>query len=733
MTSIAALLAATRDTGAGFRLWGQDVLVTQSSLLSPELRDELGYRGGELWDHLGGAALDQPSLDLLARLGVEIVVPRTLAEAQAALAEIEADSNAHTPQDLRGLPGLIGLDTETMALPGMEDRPVVKLRKDGQPYKRQPALGSDAALDPHRSKIRLVQLYGGGARCLVLDTTLVPIEVIGPALRRRTAVIHNASFELRHLAAVGIEVPYFEDTMQASGLLLGVHRRALDDAALAYLGIELPKGLQRSDWSAPNLSAGQLAYAALDPIVTFQVWLKLRVELHAKGRGWAYLLQRDVTPAVARLMARGVQLDLAVHSAMIARWSVMLADARTDFVAATGEAPPDQPAQVRNYLDRVLPDTLKAGWQRTKQGELSIRASLLRRVAHLPEIRALLSISALEKLLSAFGTTLQSKLSTVTGRLHPSYNIAAAKTGRFSSSNPNVQQLPKKSSLEFRDAIATAAGTVLVVGDFHLMELRGAAAISGDPRMNADFTGGIDLHRQQAAAMLGIAYDAVTADQRDHAKPVNFSMTYGAGAAGIMATAWTNYGVVLTLEEAERARQAFLTRYAGYANWMRVNHVQCTTSGFIRIGRLGRVIEAAWEAKADRTSRGVTWRDDDDDYDDDLAAGYDDAVAWGHGWAEDSLKYTLCCNAPVQGACADAAMLALIKVDQALRAAGIDGGPVLFIHDEIVLEVGADQAEQARAILAACMTAAFAETFPGAPLNGVVSTGIGPTWGSAKP
>jgi hypothetical protein len=150
---------------------------------------------------------------------------------------------------------------------------------------------------------------------------------------------------------------------------------------------------------------------------------------------------------------------------------------------------------------------------------------------------------------------------------------------------------------------------------------------------------------------------------------------------------------------------------------MRVNYVQCTTRGSIQIGRLGRVIEAAWEAKKARTDRFIPWRDDDDDWDSDDADALDSAAAWGAGWAEDALKYTLCCNAPVQGACADAGMLALIKIDAALCAARIDGGIVLFVHDEIVLEVAAHQAEQAREILAACMTEAFAETFPGAPLT----------------
>jgi hypothetical protein len=260
-----------------------------------------------------------------------------------------------------------------------------------------------------------------------------------------------------------------------------------------------------------------------------------------------------------------------------------------------------------------------------------------------------------------------------------------------------------------------------------LKQLRAAAAISGDPRMTADFADGVDLHRQQAATMLGITYDEVDAKARDRAKPVNFSMIYGAGAAGLVATAWNNYGVTLALIEAERARQSFLTRYATYADWMRRNHIQCVTMGVIKIGRLGRVIEAAWEKGISAINgRSPRFRRDDNEHDDMDAA---DAFK-GNG---ETLKYTLCCNAPIQGACADASMLALTKVDAALQRAGIVGGLVLFVHDEIVLEVADRHAERACRLLADCMVQAFAETFPGAPLSDVVSTGIGKTWGGAKP
>ena len=334
-SAVAELVAHATKLGATFRLRGDELVVTLVKALPRPLYDALRGRREELWALLGGDALDQPPLDLLAALRATPVIPTTWEKACVALAEIEADSARHTPPDLNHRPGLIGLDIETAALPGAESRPSIKLRKDGIPAKHQPPAKGDAALDPNRSRIRLVQLYGGGRRCMILDTDLVSLDVLVPVLQRRTAIIHSAGFDLRHLAAAGIAVPHFEDTMQAAGLLLGAYHRSLDESAAAYLGIELPKTLQTSDWSAPQLSDGQYAYAALDAIVAFRLWLKLRAELINKGRGEAYLLQRDVTPAVTRMMARGILLDRTAHAACMVRWSAQLADARAAFLAAT--------------------------------------------------------------------------------------------------------------------------------------------------------------------------------------------------------------------------------------------------------------------------------------------------------------------------------------------------------------------------------------------------------------
>jgi DNA polymerase-1 len=435
----------------------------------------------------------------------------------------------------------------------------------------------------------------------------------------------------------------------------------------------------------------------------------------------------------------------------MADWSVQQTKAEADFnanfSATTGTPFPIEKGKEkakRTYLEKVLPPKLLETWPRTeKKNWLSTSAADLKRVSRdLPQIETWLTLEAMNKLLSTYGTELVNKISKITERLHPSYNISAAKTGRFSSSHPNVQQFPtKRKAPNFRQCIAAPPGRVLIAGDYHMMELRAAAEVSGDTVMRADFAEGVDLHTQTAALMLGITYNDVDDDARNRAKAVNFSIIYGAGTNGIVKAAWANYGIELPWEEAETARQGFLCHYATYANWMGTHHALATHRGVIEIGRLGRVIEAAWEtpAKTDGAQRRHLVRDDDnDDSNDDYWVVDDDEIdrsffGNNYGWAQDLLKYTLCCNAPIQGACADVSMLALLKVDAALREAGFEGGPILFVHDEIVIEVPEKDAERAARILKACMEAAFIEVFPDAPRNGLVTTKIGANWAEAKP
>lgn len=724
---IEALLHQANALGVEFGLRGAQVRVLGADRLPIELREALRPRRDEIWGHLGGAALDAAPLALLHQLKVQLLVPSTIREAAAALAQVVHDSRQHTGDDR-----LIGVDVETAALPGLEVRPFTKLKRDGTPAKVQPAFKGTAALDPHRSRIRLVQVYGGGTHAVVLD--LEALSDVGELLTllfaRYTPIFHNASFELRFFAAAGIAVPQYEDSMQAAGLLLGVRQRSLENAAGAYLGVAMTKHLQASDWSAPVLSPGQHAYSAIDSIVTFRLWPKLYAELIQKDRITAYNLQRDVTRVAVAMVDRGITLDRARHQQQIDEWRSTLAAANRDFIAKALHDPPQTPEQIRAFLKLTLPPDILATWPTTaKTGAMSTRAADLKRmVVTVPAIRDLLDIRATQTLLNNFGDDLLAKISARTGRLHPGLNIASTKAGRSSSNNPNVQQIPKHKSPAMRAAIIAAAGSRLVVADYSMMELRAAAEVSNDQAMRQDFADGIDLHRRLAAMMLGISEDEVTADQRDAAKPINFGTIYGAGPVGLAASAWNGYGILLTPDEAGAGRQHFLSRFYTFARWMRDHHARCSEAGRIDIGCFGRVIEAAWETPK---HNGHSYRpndDDDEDYGDDDDSEFFDEWA-NQGWAASALKYTLCCNAPVQGACADIGMLALLLFDNGLRREGIDGGPVLFVHDEIVAEVATDQADRAAQILQTSMEQAFNAVFPDAPVNGLVEIAIRKSWG----
>jgi DNA polymerase-1 len=257
------------------------------------------------------------------------------------------------------------------------------------------------------------------------------------------------------------------------------------------------------------------------------------------------------------------------------------------------------------------------------------------------------------------------------------------------------------------------------------MELRAAAEVYDDAAMRADFANGVDLHQRQAAETLNIPQNEVTPQQRNAAKPICFGTIYGAGPRGLAASAWANYGLVLTEDKAALDRQAFLSRYPDLAAGMDSSFVQSNQLGAISIGRFGRVIEASWENPQQTNGQYNYWRDLTDEEEEDEEEQQQQPLPWRR-----VLKRTLCCNAPIQGACADVAMLALTWADAALTKAGIAGGPILFVHDEIVLEVPTPDAERAAALLTDCMTRAFAAVFPNAPLNGLVEQKITDAWGS---
>jgi len=677
MSHITPIMAEVRALGIALQVEGDAIRVSGASRLPVELRAALRDHKPLLLAYLPS------SRRLLDDAGVTAIYATNNATAATLLEQVLADA---------GEGGPVGLDIETFVPPEMAPAPVLKLTRNGA---RAVRLKDDkTGLDPHRAEVRLLQIYGGGSICAVLDMQAVSWNILAPIWARQL-VSHNSQFELGFFRAQSIYPAHVECTMQAVGLMLGVRRRGLASAVEAYLGWQMPKTLQTSDWGAASLSEDQVAYAALDAVAALLLWRKLETDLKSSNRWDAYLLQRDAVPAAVEMGWCGIGIDTGELGLQIEGWSEKLAQARSEWVAETGSPPPGTPNEIRAWLKRNLTTEHLSAWPRSeKSGQLVTKASVLERAAHLPAIRPLLSIKRMEKLLSSFGDSLKAQVHPLTGRVHAGYNVAGTKSGRWSCSAPNLQQIPNaRLAPGFRGIFKAPEGRVLIGADYSQMELRAAAEVSGDMALRKIYEDGQDLHKLTAAAVAGIDPFDVTEEQRSRAKPVNFGSIYGMGPKGLAAAAWNGYRVEMTMKDAKNALRVFFRNFPTLERWMRQHADQCLSRRSITIGA-GRMLEGAWEPKG--------------------------------------IRYTQCCNLPIQGICADVMMRAVSGVYRRLHTEGLGAIMVAQIHDELILEADRQDADTVSTILKAEMTKAFNGTFPDAPIGDLVAVHVGASWGKLK-
>ena len=249
---------------------------------------------------------------------------------------------------------------------------------------------SSASLDPHRSSIRLLQLYGGGARAAVIDLHRAGAGVLD-RLNGMRLVAHNAQFELSFLHHYGVEPDEMHCTMQAAALLDGTDRRRLEIVAANRLGVTLDKALQTSNWGAPNLTAAQIEYAGLDAVVCFKLGRVLLPQLGPTSA--AYEIQMTAIPAVVRMQHRGFHIDTAAHGRLLDALRHEMEAAIDDYAGAAAAASLDATLQVlpstpggkRELLEALLDGDELASWQRTpKSGELSTTPSRVEPCGALP-------------------------------------------------------------------------------------------------------------------------------------------------------------------------------------------------------------------------------------------------------------------------------------------------------------------------------------------------------------
>jgi DNA polymerase I-like protein with 3'-5' exonuclease and polymerase domains len=717
-SSVASMVAAARKAGVTFmeRVSDGELIGEGVDRLAPDDRQKLEAGWSDIRDLLLPNDTSTASIDLLKKLGIE---PAYIDDEKLAAAEVRR---------ICAIASAIGLDIETAPLPQYLPKAwPIAVTKDGRRSKLQTKMDTSPGLDPFGAEVRLLQIAAeidGTIAVLIIDLRRVPLG--SPALAplwHYKMVGHNLSFDAKMLAANGVPIidGNLIDTILLAGLVLrgvedarrdGSRRPSLAIAVKEALAIDLPKTSQLSPWWRDRLTPEQIAYAALDAVFALKLDAVLRPQVakFSDGPDGKALCDRlfEALGPVARMELAGVAVDREALAKQVAAWDQELATLK-EKIAKLGIANPSSARQLAAWLEGELirldaanSTNLASNWPRTPGSCLSTSAKHLRRLTDdIPGAALLVRYSRLEQLRSNFGDKLLNATNPQTGRLHGSFQLAKAKSGRFSSSNPNMQNIPKSDTM--RSVFVAAPGKQLVVADYSQLELRVMAFIANDEVMTEAYRNGRDLHAVTAAGMLGLKPDEYDPDQPGHkearqkAKAVNFGVIFGSGPSGLREFARDAYNLKMSIEEARAVIDRFLATYAGVARWQREQEVRAKQTRVV-LTKGGRVYRFGWEANSDYSRN-------------------------------------LALNLPIQGTAAEIAVEALIRIDAGLRAA-LPGKAqvVLQVHDEFVVEAEDDDAvlSATKQIVEEAMIGAFEALLPGAPTRGLVTAHPGRTWAAAK-
>jgi DNA polymerase-1 len=566
-------------------------------------------------------------------------------------------------------------------------------------------------LDPATSDVRLIQLADDEG-CYVIDCWQCGgWAKIAPLLAPLNLWCFYSGFEGRWLLSAGVSTDRLHDVQNLRKAVLGGGRYSLAKMAAWDLEIELPKDEQNSLWSAPELTQEQLDYAANDAIVTWQLykyWAREANRHRGQQRECAQLLD-DLLLPVIEMEETGMVLDVAHHRKLIADWQAQLRryhDEVRQHIPAAEVANLRSNLQLSDFFAASFGESVLAVWPKTeKTGQLQITGDALAKIGNLQGFRgtpvqealqALARFNRVDKYLGTFGESLITKArSSRDGRIHPSYNIGAAKTLRFSSSGPNIQQVPRDRLLfpdddhltQVRRSFIAPPGCELVSYDYSAIELRVLALLSGDDQLLHDVVYG-DVHNEVASMILGDENDKTTSDgkaRRSAAKGVSFGIIYGSGAGGLSLTMGTDVGAAASyiMQWQDRYPAAFGFRH-----------------------------DVENEAREN--------------------GGFASMVDGGTIYMGKRPELPQCANYPVQRAAWTIMAEALIRHRETLLDLELyqpeRARLVATIHDAMMDEAAVEDAADVAAAMAADMTQAYLDVFPDAPTDRLLEGGHGPSW-----
>ncbi|GAB4505576.1 MAG: DNA polymerase I [Anaerolineales bacterium] len=515
------------------------------------------------------------------------------------------------------------------------------------------------------------------------------IEALRPALTdaRIGKVAHNAKYDYIVLARQGLRVtPLAFDTMIAEFVLdPGSRNLGLKNLADARLGEQMTHiedliGKGKSQISMAEVTIDSAAaYAVADAEMVLRLTPILKESLErAGGLKLMNEIELPLITVLAEMEMSGILIDLPFFARMSKELDERLNEiARQVYRSVGQEFNLNSTQQLSEILFNRLrlepPDRSK----KTASGHYSTSASVLENLRGKHEaVDWILEHRELSKLKSTYVDALPAAVNPHTGRVHTSYSQTGAVTGRLSSSNPNLQNIPIRTEegRRVRNGFIAAPGNVLLSVDYSQIELRIVAHMAKDEAMLTAFRQGQDIHAITAGAIYGVPLEAVTKDMRRHAKAINFGLIYGMSAFGLTRS------TELTLAEAEEFVQTYFHQFPGVKKYLDGIRKQAAAQGYVET-LLGR--RRYFPLLKNPTNVNLKNREERE------------AI-----------------NAPIQGTAADIMKIAMLRIPPALAQAGLHGKMLLQVHDEVVLECPQDELGETVRVVRQAMETAYPLDIP---------------------
>ncbi|WP_333573519.1 DNA polymerase I [Sphingomonas sp.] len=513
---------------------------------------------------------------------------------------------------------------------------------------------------------------------------------------------HNLKYDMIVLGRAGMRVAPYDDTIVMSfDLDAGLHGHGMDELAATHLAHSciaykdvVGTGKSQLNFGQVDLKAAT-RYAAEDADVTLRLWRRLKPRLAYESVTRVYeSVDRPLVAVLAEMESTGIKVDAGVLSKLSSDFAQQIATLEEEIHAIAGfKFTIGSPKQLGDVLFDKM--GIKGG-RKGKSGVYSTDVNELERIAADKDspgremVLKVLDWRQLSKLKSTYTDALQAQINPQTGRVHTSYSLTGAQTGRLSSTDPNLQNIPIRTETgrQIRDAFVAEPGNVILSADYSQIELRLAAHIADVPALRTAFENGDDIHSMTAMELFG----EVNRDTRGRAKTINFAILYGISRWGLAGR------LDVTPDEAQAMISRYFERFPGINRYIADTLREAKERGYTTT-LFGRKTHFPRLKASNPNER----------------AGSERAAI----------------NAPIQGTSADIIKRAMARMVPALREAGLHKVRMLLqVHDELVFELPEGDVEAARPIIERVMaTAAEPAIKLTVPLG--VEIGVGPSWGAA--